>query len=204
MKACLKKMEAMIKARQEQRKAEMKAHREEMKAMMRAWLEKVEAKLGTNQEKIERAEATHLTTMQNYASDVLHGDTKGVTYMETIRATGDRLGDQQLAIGHCNQLKTRTQDDGESWQEFSIKLLTPCAFPTLHEDHDCRGLGKAFGDGMRDRSIKQQLLLGGKRTLNEAPKETLWLEVIKLTVGSCIRVWKTSDRALWRSRHPPK
>jgi hypothetical protein len=55
-----------------------------------------------------------LTTPQGWASDVLHGDPREVTYEETIRATEDWIGDQHLAVEYRNQLKTWTQDDGES------------------------------------------------------------------------------------------
>jgi hypothetical protein len=44
----------------------------------------------------------------------------------------------------------------------------------------------------------------GKNTLNEALKQILELEVLKLTVGSSVRLWKASDRALWRLWIPSK
>jgi hypothetical protein len=79
--------------------------------------------------------------------------------------------------------------------------VTPSAFPSPH-DHIHREPGKAFVEGLRDWGIQQQLLLGGSKTL-----DTLWqmlrLVVVKLIVGSSIRLRKTSDRALWRSRPPP-
>jgi hypothetical protein len=127
---------------------------------------------------------------------------KGTTHEETIRAIEDQFGDQKLAAGCCNQPRTRTQDNGESLQEFdsAIEQLTRCAFPALHEDHVHRGPGKAFSSSIRDQGIKPQLLLGGKRTLNIAFKQTLELAII----GFSIRRWKTSDRALWRSQPSPK
>jgi hypothetical protein len=42
------------------------------------------------------------------------------------------------------------------------------------------GTGKAFIDGIRERGIKQQLLLGSERTVNVALKQTLELEAVKL------------------------
>jgi hypothetical protein len=39
-------------------------------------------------------------------------------------------------------------------------------------------------------------LLGGKRRVNKALRQTLELEVIKQAVRYSIRLWKTSDRAL--------
>jgi hypothetical protein len=53
--------------------------------------------------------------------------------------------------------------------------------------------------------MKQHLLLGGEKMLKEALMQTtLELKVVKLTVESSIRLRKTSDRALWTSRPPPK
>jgi hypothetical protein len=46
--------------------------------------------------------------------------------------------------------------------------------------------------------------VGGNKTLGEAFRQILGLEVLKLTVGSAIGLQKTSDRALWRSGIHPK
>jgi hypothetical protein len=105
-------------------------------------------------------------------------------------ATEDRSEDQDLAAG-CHSAAESLQ---ESAIAIAIEQSTQRAFPTLHEDDVRRRLGKAFGDGTGDRGIIQQLLLGGKRTLNEALRQTLGLEVVKLTVGSSVRLRKTSDR----------
>jgi hypothetical protein len=126
-----------------------------------------------------------------------------VTYDETIGETEDWFGNQNLAIGSSNRLKTRTQDDGESLQECAtaIEQATHCAFPAWYDNHISRGPGKAFINGIRGWNIKWQLRLGGKRTL-EVLRQTLGLEVIKVTDGSSIRPQKANDRALWRSRPP--
>jgi hypothetical protein len=65
-------------------------------------------------------------------------------------------------------MKTWTQGSGESLQEVatSIKQMTHLAFPAVHEDHIHRGRDKAFIDGIREKSIKQQVLLRSKRTVN--------------------------------------
>jgi hypothetical protein len=55
------------------------------------------------------------------------------------------------------------------------------------------GAHKAFINSIIDQRIKQQLLLGGKRTLNEALRETIGLEIIKLVVRSSVTLWKTSE-----------
>jgi hypothetical protein len=60
-----------------------------------------------------------------------------------------------MATGYSNQLKTKTQDDSESPQEFSavIKQMTHGASRTPHEDHVHTGASKAFIDGIRERLI---------------------------------------------------
>jgi hypothetical protein len=140
-----------------------------------------------------------------YRSDVLHEVPKGVMYEENIGATEDRFGNQQLAVGCHSQLKIWIQDDGGSLRKFAttIEQLLHHAFPALHKDHIHTGPGRASINGIRDQGIKQQLLLGGKKTL-EAFMQTLEVEAVKLTVRLSIRFWKTSDRALWRRRTPLK
>jgi hypothetical protein len=159
------------------------------------------------QEKTERTKAMHvLTAPQGRASDDLHGDRKGMTYEETVGATEDRFGDQHQAVGYRDHLKTRAQGDSGPLQEFSTatEQLTHRAFPALHEDHVRRGLSNAFGNKIRYRSMKQQLLLGGNKKINQALRQTAGLEVVRLTIGSSIRLRKTSDRALRMSRPLPK
>jgi hypothetical protein len=86
----------------------------------------------------------------------------------------------------------------------AIEYFTHHAFLALHENHIRNRPGKPLGNGIRDRGIKQQILLGGKKTLNEALRQTLGLEVSTLTVRSSIELRKTSDRVLWSSQPPPK
>jgi hypothetical protein len=51
---------------------------------------------------VPHAEATHLlTTPQDWAADVLHSALKEVMLKETIRATEDRYGDQELETVYC-------------------------------------------------------------------------------------------------------
>jgi hypothetical protein len=71
-------------------------------------------------------------------------------------------------------------------------------------DHVLRGACRTFINGIREQSIKWQLLLGGRRILSEALRQTLKLEVINLAVGSPVRLPKTSDRTLRRSQPLPK
>jgi hypothetical protein len=73
-----------------------------------------------------------LTAPHDQAPDILHEDPEGATYEETIGATEDRFGDQSLAVGYHNQLKTRTQNDDGFLQDVST---AHCAFPVLYEGH---------------------------------------------------------------------
>jgi hypothetical protein len=91
--------------------------------------------MDANQEKIKGAKAMHmLATLQGQASKVLQEVPKGEMYEEIIGANDDRFGDQHLAIGCCNQLKTWTQEDGVVYPCGSLPPLTnrsPTA-PFLH------------------------------------------------------------------------
>jgi hypothetical protein len=68
----------------------------------------------------------------------------------------------------------QTQNDGEPLQEVptAIEQTTHHAFPALHEDHVSRIMAKAFTDGIRERGIRQELHLGGKRTLTKTVRQT--------------------------------
>lgn len=105
-----------------------------------------------------------------------------------------------MAVGYFSTLKAWPQDSGQSLQEFAtaIEQLTHCAFPALHEDHFHRGPGRAFSDGMGVEALKKQLLLGSERMVSKAFRQTIKLEVIELAFVSFFRLWKMSNRALWR------
>jgi hypothetical protein len=186
MKACLEKTDCRIKANQEEVRVEIRTDLEEMKAT------ESEA-IVEHCERVPHAEATHLAALQDYAS-VLHEVPKGVTYEENIGAL-DRFGDRNLGVGYRNQMKTWSQGNSESLQEISTagEQMTHHAFPALHEDHIHRGTGKAFIDSIREQSMKQQLLLGRKRTVNPQADRRAG----SCKVGSYVfhQAGETSDRA---------
>jgi hypothetical protein len=67
--------------------------------------------------------AMHLVAhLKLWASNVLHGAPKGAMYEETIEALEDRFGNQHLATGYGNQLRTRNQNDGEFLQSSQPSL----------------------------------------------------------------------------------
>jgi hypothetical protein len=121
----------------------MKAGQYEMKAMLEAWLQEIKAcqenteaiqeGLEANQGETEavvkhykwasHTKATYvLTTQQDWASDVLHGDPNEVTYKEIIGALEDQFWDWKFALGYRNQLRSWTQDDDEPLQEVAIAI----------------------------------------------------------------------------------
>lgn len=114
-----------------------------------------------------------LTKLQGWAYD-LHEVPIRATCKEATGASQDQFSDQHLDAMYCSQLKTRTQHTGESLQEFAttVKQLTHHVFPA-QDDHVQVGACKAFINSIRDQGIKQQLFLGGKRTLNVALRQTL-------------------------------
>jgi hypothetical protein len=67
-------------------------------------------------------------------------------------------------------------------QEFAtaIKQLAHRAYPAIPEDHIRREAGKAFADEVEDPAIKIQLPLGKEKTVNEALRQVLELQVALL------------------------
>jgi hypothetical protein len=61
-----------------------------------------------------------------------------------------------------------------------------------------------FDNGIRDRGRKEQLCLGCKGPVEEAVRQALVLEFVKLAAGSSVRIRKMSVNTLWRSWPPPK
>jgi hypothetical protein len=60
----------------------------------------------------------------------------------------------------------------------------------------------SFADGIRERDIRLQLLLGGKKTLGEAVNQVLELEAADTAVVTPSRVRQTMARTFWRSPPP--
>jgi hypothetical protein len=195
-----------LEANQEKR-AEIKIGLEEIRGTELEANQEKRDPAAEHYERVPHAEATHtLTTQKGWASDVLHGVPKEVTQEETIEAPQDCFGDQHLVTAYHSHLKSRAQCVRKSLQELAtaVEELTHCTLPALPENHGCKEAGMMFGDGIRGRDIQQQLLLGSKRNINEAIRQTFELDIVKPAVRSPIRLQKTSDRALWQSWHPSK
>jgi hypothetical protein len=121
-----------------------------------------------------------ITALKGRAADVLHGILTNTTYEGTLQALDDRFGDQHFAAAYCCQLTTRTQEAGESLQDFAmaIEQLAHRAYPTLPEEHVWREAGRAFAYRVADPDIKIQLLLGGGKMVNEALRQALELQAV--------------------------
>jgi hypothetical protein len=106
---------------------------------------------------------------------VLYGIPTNAAYEETLQVLEHRFGDKHFAAAFRSQLKTRTQIAGESLQDFAtaIEQLAHRAYPTPPEDHIRREVGKTFADGVEDHKIRVPLLIGGKKTVNEALRRAL-------------------------------
>jgi hypothetical protein len=67
--------------------------------------------------------------LQGWATDMLHGVPKGVTYEETFETLEDHFRDQHLAAAYHSQLKTRTQGFGESSEKFATVVEQLAHYP---------------------------------------------------------------------------
>jgi hypothetical protein len=79
---------------------------------------------------------------------------------------------------------------GETLQEFAaaVEQLAHRAFVGLPEGHIQTEAAQAFIDGIRDREVKQYLLMGGDRTLNEALNRAVKLEAAKAAAWTTARL----------------
>jgi hypothetical protein len=103
-----------------------------------------------------------------------------------VRTLEGRYGDHQLA--YRAQLKARTVLIGETSHELAaaaVEQLAHRALVGLPVDN-------AFIYGVRDREIKQHLLMGGDRSMNEALNQALKLEAAKAAAGQPARLRKVT------------
>jgi hypothetical protein len=94
-----------------------------------------------------------------------------------VGALKGRYGDSQLAAAYRAQLKARTQLIGESLQEFAaaVEQLAHRTLVGQPLDFIQREAAHTFVDGVRDREVKQHLLMDSDRSLNEALIQALKL-----------------------------
>jgi hypothetical protein len=131
-----------------------------------------------------------LSVIQGKAADFLHTVPAEAKYEDIVEALQDRFGDHQLAAAYRLQRTARVQVSSKTLQEFAaaVEQLAhrplvglPVAFIQTEAAH-------FFIDGLRDRELKQHLLMGGDRTLNEALNQALKLEAAKAAAGPPARL----------------
>jgi len=151
--------------------------------------------------------AAHLlSVLHDKAADILHTVPAKATYEDIMESLRDRFGDHQLAAAYQSQLKARVQKSGETLQEFAaaVEQLAyralvglPVAFIQTEATH-------SFIDGIRDREVKQHLLMGGDWTLNEALNQALKLEATKAAAGPPARLRKLTGASARVSQPPDR
>lgn len=131
---------------------------------------------------------------------MLYGIPKGATYEEILQTLDDRFGDRHFAVASRYQLKTRIQRVGESPDiATAIEQLVYCAYLALPEDHRRRAAVSTFVDGVVDLYIKFRSLTGGEKTLGEALRQALEIQVVLVAV----RLQETNNASSRGSQSPP-
>jgi hypothetical protein len=212
---------------------------------MNAWIAEIKAWRKETEACLESKEPTTLEV----GSVAVHEEApKEDAALKPIGALKKRHGDRNLAVRPCGQPKKWTQGNGGSRKELvaACRGIARRAIPARRKGHVRQGYGQdsvARGapkgrtlerkqrtrqegrDGMRDRDVKEQLLLrkerttsngikgrsrrpephlGSRTTLNKTFRKTAELEVPRQILGTSIRLRTMSDWTLWRGRSPPK
>jgi hypothetical protein len=152
-----------------------------------------------------REKAAHLlSVLQGQAADVLHSVPAEASYEDIVGALQGRFGDHQLAAAYRSQLKARVQTSGVTLQEFdaAVEQLAHQALVGLPVGYIQTEAAHAFIKGMRDREVKQHLLMGGDRTPNEALIQALKLEEAKAAAWPTARMRQVTIVPAARSPTP--
>jgi hypothetical protein len=98
------------------------------------------------------------------------------------------------------------QTSGETLQEFAaaVEHLAHRAIVGLPVGYIQTEAAHAFSDVVRDREVKQHLLMGGDRTLNEALNQALKLEAAKAAAWPTARLRKVTRVPARRPPTPPE
>jgi hypothetical protein len=78
------------------------------------------------------------------------------------------------------------------FQDFTLAVeqLAHQALVSLSETYIQTDAAYKFVDRVKDQELKQHLLMGGKRSLNEACDQVLKLEAAKTAAGPPARLWE--------------
>jgi hypothetical protein len=95
--------------------------------------------------------------------------------------------------------------NGESLQEFvaTVEQLACRALLGLPVDFIQREIGHAFVDGVSDRGLKEHLLMGGDRSINDALNQALKLKAAKTAAGPAAGLRYVRARATIGTRSKP-
>jgi hypothetical protein len=147
-----------------------------------------------------------LSVLQGQAAHILHSIPAEASYEDIVGALRNRFGDHQLAAAYRSHLKARVQTGGETLQEFAAAAeeLAHQAFVGLPVDHIQTEAAHAFIDGVRDWEVKQNLLLGGACTLNEALNQALRIEAARATAWPTARLREVTRAPTGRLPTPPE
>jgi hypothetical protein len=149
--------------------------------------------------------STHLlSVLHGKAADVLHVAPAEASYEDIVQPMRDRFVDYQLAAAHRSQLKARVQASGKTLQEFAatVEQLAHGAVVWFLVAFVQTEAAHPFIDFVRDRELKQNLLMGGDRTINEASNQALKQEAAKVAAGPPARLRKLTG-APARATQPP-
>jgi hypothetical protein len=154
-----------------------------------------------------REKAAHLlSVLQGQAADVLHSVPAEASYEDIVGALRERFGDHQLAAAYRSHLKARVQTGVETLQEFAaaVEQLAHRALVGLPPGHIQTVAAHAFIDGIRDREVKQFLLLRGACTLNKALNQALKIEAAKAAAWPTSRMREVTRVPTARPPTPPE
>jgi hypothetical protein len=154
-----------------------------------------------------REKAAHLlSVLQGQAADILHSVPAEAPYEDIVGTLHDRFGDHQLAAAYRSHLKAREQTRGETLQEFvaAVEQLAHRALVGLPVGYIHTAAAHASIDGVRDLEVKQHLLMGGDRTLNEALNQALKLEATKAAAWPTARLREVTRVPTGRPPTPPE
>jgi hypothetical protein len=133
-----------------------------------------------------KEKAAHLlSVLQGKAADILHSVPAKASYEDIVGALQNRFGDHQMAAAYRSQLKARVQMSDKTEQEFAaaVEQLAHRVLVGLPVGFIQSDTAHAFINEVRDREVKQHLLIGGDRALNEALNQALKLEEAKAAAG---------------------
>jgi hypothetical protein len=125
---------------------------------------------------------------------------------DIVESLQDRFGDHQLAAAYRSQFKARVQMSGKTLQKFAaaVERLAQRALVGLPVGFIQTEAAHAFIDGVRDREVKQHLLMGGDDTLNGALNQALKLEAAKVAAGPPPRLREVTRAPSGTTLLPPQ